>query len=285
MHFQSNEKKSQYLIHTFVPCQLYNFFTWSIFNSVWTYHALKCLIKKKPIFSILPIYTITVILCLSLYFLQHAPKQPHAWWPTLMGIVRGIAPTMRLVWIDVYDFIYITCAYICIYTYIYISFTILLYTPILLFKNIHLHNTISRKYSTEYAFSYQSSSLWQYGQKTAKKLQLLGVMFKFFTNSELKKLSKSGKKITSNTYKHEHASACSVAGLLKEGNTYLVFFNVKPLSDEAQYTLKKCSLLKIENNSSWVDLAHFPEKTHLLSLELIFVSSSWRVYMYIKFNI
>ena len=29
---------------------------------------------------------------------------------------------------------------------------------------------------------------------------------------------------------------------------------------------------------------HFREKMHLLSLELIFISSSWRVYMYIKFN-
>ena len=50
-------------------------------------------------------------------------------------------------------------------------------------------------------------------------------------------------------------------------------------------TLKMCSLLKIENNSSWVNFTHFREKTHLLALELIFVSSSWQVYMNIKFYI
>ena len=51
------------------------------------------------------------------------------------------------------------------------------------------------------------------------------------------------------------------------------------------YTLKKCSLLKMENSSSWVNFTHFREKTNLLALELIFVSSGWRVYMYIKFDI
>ena len=50
-------------------------------------------------------------------------------------------------------------------------------------------------------------------------------------------------------------------------------------------TLKKCLLLKIENNLSWVIFTHFREKTYLLALELIFVSSNWRVYMYIKFDI
>ena len=45
------------------------------------------------------------------------------------------------------------------------------------------------------------------------------------------------------------------------------------------------SLKEIENNSSWVNLTHFLEKTHLLPRELIFVSSSRRVYMYIKFDI
>ena len=51
------------------------------------------------------------------------------------------------------------------------------------------------------------------------------------------------------------------------------------------YTLKKCSLLKIENNSSRINFTHFREKTHLLAHELIFVSSSWRVYTHIKFHI
>ena len=49
-----------------------------------------------------------------------------------------------------------------------------------------------------------------------------------------------------------------------------------------EYTLKKCSLLKIENNSSWVNFTHFREIIHLLALELIFVSLSWRVYMHIN---
>ena len=52
-----------------------------------------------------------------------------------------------------------------------------------------------------------------------------------------------------------------------------------------EYILKNCSLLKIENNSSWVDFNHSREKTHLLALELLFVISSWRVYLYIKFDI
>ena len=50
------------------------------------------------------------------------------------------------------------------------------------------------------------------------------------------------------------------------------------------YTRKKWSLLKVENNSSWVNLTHFREKTHLLALESIFVSSSYRFYAYIKFD-
>ena len=36
------------------------------------------------------------------------------------------------------------------------------------------------------------------------------------------------------------------------------------------FTLKKCSLLKIENYSSWVYFTHFQKKTLLLALELIF---------------
>ena len=51
------------------------------------------------------------------------------------------------------------------------------------------------------------------------------------------------------------------------------------------YILKMRPLLKIENNSSWVNLTHFRGKTHLLALELIFVSSSRRVHMHIKFDI
>ena len=53
----------------------------------------------------------------------------------------------------------------------------------------------------------------------------------------------------------------------------------------AYYILKKCSLLNIENNSSWVYFTHFREKTRLLALELVFVSSRWRVYMHRKFDI
>ena len=49
--------------------------------------------------------------------------------------------------------------------------------------------------------------------------------------------------------------------------------------------IKQCSLLKIENNSSWVNFTQFREKTHLLPFELIFVSWNWRVYMYVKFDI
>ena len=51
------------------------------------------------------------------------------------------------------------------------------------------------------------------------------------------------------------------------------------------YTLKKGSFLKIKNNSSSVNLAHLWEKTHLLALEFIFVSSSGQVYMHIEFHI
>ena len=53
---------------------------------------------------------------------------------------------------------------------------------------------------------------------------------------------------------------------------------------EKTYALKKCSLLKIENNSSWVNFTHFWEKTQILVLELIFISSCWRISMYIKFD-
>ena len=49
--------------------------------------------------------------------------------------------------------------------------------------------------------------------------------------------------------------------------------------------LKSVSLLNIENNSSWVNFTHFREKTHFLTLKMIFISLSWRVYMYIKFDI
>ena len=42
-------------------------------------------------------------------------------------------------------------------------------------------------------------------------------------------------------------------------------------------TLKKCSLLKIGNSSSWVNFAHFREKTSLLAVQLFFYSSSRRV--------
>ena len=52
-----------------------------------------------------------------------------------------------------------------------------------------------------------------------------------------------------------------------------------------KYTLKMCSLLKIENNSSWVNFTYFREKTHALALEFIFISSSWSVYMHIKCNV
>ena len=41
--------------------------------------------------------------------------------------------------------------------------------------------------------------------------------------------------------------------------------------------LKSVHLLKIENNSSWVNFVHFREKTHFLALELFFIRSSWRV--------
>ena len=51
------------------------------------------------------------------------------------------------------------------------------------------------------------------------------------------------------------------------------------------YTLKMCSLLKIESNSSSVNFTHFREKTHLLALELIFDSSNRAIYMYIKLDI
>ena len=51
------------------------------------------------------------------------------------------------------------------------------------------------------------------------------------------------------------------------------------------FTLKMCSVLKIENKTSSVNMILFREQTHLLALELIFVSSNLRVYMDIKFNL
>ena len=47
----------------------------------------------------------------------------------------------------------------------------------------------------------------------------------------------------------------------------------------------ECTLLKwrIENTSPWVDFPHHLEKMHLLTIELIFISSSWRIYMHMKF--
>ena len=38
---------------------------------------------------------------------------------------------------------------------------------------------------------------------------------------------------------------------------------------------------KIENNSPWVNFTHSLEKRHLLTLELVFISTRWRVYMHI----
>ena len=46
-----------------------------------------------------------------------------------------------------------------------------------------------------------------------------------------------------------------------------------------------CTLLKVENNSPWVNFINFLEKMKLLSLELIFISSCWWVYINIKFYI
>ena len=43
-------------------------------------------------------------------------------------------------------------------------------------------------------------------------------------------------------------------------------------------TIKICTLLKIENNSLWVNFTYFLEKKDFLTLELIFIGSSWRVY-------
>ena len=55
--------------------------------------------------------------------------------------------------------------------------------------------------------------------------------------------------------------------------------------NESICTLKKCSFLKIERSWSWIYFTHFREKTHLFTLEWIFLSSSWRVYMHIQFDI
>ena len=38
-------------------------------------------------------------------------------------------------------------------------------------------------------------------------------------------------------------------------------------------------------NSPWINFTHFQEKTLLLPLELIFINSSWQVYMCVKFGI
>ena len=51
------------------------------------------------------------------------------------------------------------------------------------------------------------------------------------------------------------------------------------------FTLKMCTLLNIENNLSWVNFIHFLEKSHLLTIDLIFISSNWRIHRYIKFDI
>ena len=61
---------------------------------------------------------------------------------------------------------------------------------------------------------------------------------------------------------------------------YWYHLEISCFYEKSFYILKKCSLLKIENNSSWVNFTHFRKKTLLLTLELIFISSSWRVYMY-----
>ena len=44
-------------------------------------------------------------------------------------------------------------------------------------------------------------------------------------------------------------------------------------------------ILKIKCNLFWVNFTHSLGKSHLLTLELIFISSSWRVRMHIKFDI
>ena len=67
------------------------------------------------------------------------------------------------------------------------------------------------------------------------------------------------------------------------GETQTVFFKILEERNKiCCYVLLKW---KIENNSSWVNFTHSPEKTHLLTLELIFKSLNWRVYRYIKFVI
>ena len=48
---------------------------------------------------------------------------------------------------------------------------------------------------------------------------------------------------------------------------------------------KNCSLLKTENNSSLVNFTQFRENMRLLAVELMFINSTWRVYMCVKFNI
>ena len=58
-----------------------------------------------------------------------------------------------------------------------------------------------------------------------------------------------------------------------------------PHTNNTVYTLKMCSLLKFENNSSSINFTYFREKTYFLALELSFISSSWRVRMHTKFDI
>ena len=45
-----------------------------------------------------------------------------------------------------------------------------------------------------------------------------------------------------------------------------------------------CILAKIENNSPCVNFTHFLGKPPLLTLELIFISSSWRVDVHVKYE-
>ena len=51
------------------------------------------------------------------------------------------------------------------------------------------------------------------------------------------------------------------------------------------FVQRNSTLLKVEYNLSWVNFTHFLKKKYLLTLELIFFSSSWPVYRHIKFDI
>ena len=79
----------------------------------------------------------------------------------------------------------------------------------------------------------------------------------------------------------------SIMSLVAHSFQMWVIFKVKYtllVHLKRKYTLLKiCTLLKIDNNSPWVNLTHFLEKTHLRTLELIFISWSWRVCMHVKF--